>query len=490
MKVYTGSIWVDAYADGATFLAKANNLSDLSSASSARTNLGLGTAATVADNTLVHLAGTETITGAKTFSVDVSISGLTVGKGGGAVGTNTAVGASALSSNTSGAGQTAFGGSALVSNTSGGNNQAFGYRALYGNTTGGQNIAVGGSTLFTNTTGSNNVAIGDATLYSNTTASNNTAVGFQSAYANTTGFGNTAIGMYALKACTTGNYNTAVGYNALQASTTPSELTAVGTSALSSNTTGTANSAFGQGALTSCTTGYQNTACGRYALLTSTTGYNNTAVGQGASQNLTTALGNTSIGVNAGGSVTTGGNNTFVGLQAGNWSTGPTSGDNSIFIGAYSQPSANTNGFEIVIGNATGKGSNTFFINANSGNGYQGNNSSTWATTSDKRIKENIVDVVNGLEVITSLRPVEFDYILTGKHDTGFIAQEYKQVLPLQVTTHAATGKELELTNGEDLLSINQNLVPYLVKAIQELKAAIDLQSTEIDSLKQQLASK
>jgi hypothetical protein len=108
MKVYTGSVWVDAYAAGTSFLAKAsnlsdlpsvstartnlgvtatgadttyayraNNLSDLASASTARTNLGLGTAALVADNTLVHLAGTETITGTKTFSATItgSISG-------------------------------------------------------------------------------------------------------------------------------------------------------------------------------------------------------------------------------------------------------------------------------------------------------------------------------------------------------------------------------------------------------------------------------
>jgi hypothetical protein len=45
MKVYTGSAWVAAYVSGSGYLASANNLSDVVSASSARTNLGLVTVA-------------------------------------------------------------------------------------------------------------------------------------------------------------------------------------------------------------------------------------------------------------------------------------------------------------------------------------------------------------------------------------------------------------------------------------------------------------
>ena len=48
MKVYEGSAWVNAYASLSGALIATNNLSDLNNAGTARTNLGLGTAATTA----------------------------------------------------------------------------------------------------------------------------------------------------------------------------------------------------------------------------------------------------------------------------------------------------------------------------------------------------------------------------------------------------------------------------------------------------------
>jgi hypothetical protein len=70
MQVYTGSAWVAAYVSGTGFLASANNLSDVASTSSARTNLGLGTIATQAANSVAITGGSVngTTIGASTAS--------------------------------------------------------------------------------------------------------------------------------------------------------------------------------------------------------------------------------------------------------------------------------------------------------------------------------------------------------------------------------------------------------------------------------------
>jgi len=132
---------------------------------------------------------------------------------------NSAVGVSALQSNTTGTLNSAVGVSALQSNTTGTLNSAVGVNALHSNTTGYYNSAVGVSALQSNTTGTLNSAVGVSALYSNTTGTLNSAVGVNALYSNTTGTLNSAVGVQAgytsvaANANTTGSGNTFVGYN-------------------------------------------------------------------------------------------------------------------------------------------------------------------------------------------------------------------------------------------------------------------------------------
>ena len=277
------------------------------------TSVGLN----VGSGKTLSVAGTATLTGTTT------VQGLTVGKGGGAVSTNTAVGASALAANTSGSDSVGIGYQALLSNTTGATNNAFGSGALQANTTASYNNAFGKQTLLANTTGAANCSFGHQSLLSNTTGSTNMAFGGTdlatgaALQANTTGASNNAFGAGALKSNTTGNYNSAVGHQALNANTTASNNTAVGYQAGYSNTTGSPNSAFGRLALYSNTTGTDNTAIGQGALYTGNGSYN-TAVGNGSFYALTSGTFNTAIGWDSGSAITTGSKNTILGRYNGN----------------------------------------------------------------------------------------------------------------------------------------------------------------------------
>jgi uncharacterized coiled-coil protein SlyX len=89
---------------------------------------------------------------------------------------NTAVGWSALISNTNGGPNVAVGAEALISNTFGDNNNAVGFQSLASNLGGTFNNAHGNTALATNVSGDQNNAFGDRALF-NATGSTNTAIG-------------------------------------------------------------------------------------------------------------------------------------------------------------------------------------------------------------------------------------------------------------------------------------------------------------------------
>jgi hypothetical protein len=228
---------------------------------------------------------------------DLTVNGITVGKGAGNISTNTATGVSALLSNTMGAFNTANGSFALKSNTTGAFNTANGATALESNITGINNTANGSYALYSNTEGSHNTANGASTLYNNITGGANTAIGLEALYYNTTGNNNTASGASALYRNTTGINNTANGTSALQNNTEGRFNTATGLEALNLNTTGEFNTAIGSPALSTNTTGSQNTAVGSFADVSVDNLTNATAIGYGAVVNASNKiqLGNSSV---------------------------------------------------------------------------------------------------------------------------------------------------------------------------------------------------
>jgi len=155
--------------------------------------------------------GAQTIAGAKTFSSDLSVNGLTVGRGLGASASNTAVGAGTLFVNTAGVRNTAIGYASLVANLDGTDNTAVGYVSAYSNTSGIKNTSLGGFSLYNNTSGNSNSAVGHGALYATSIGFNNAAVGNASMQNNTSGNNNTAIGNNSLLINTVGNFNTAIG---------------------------------------------------------------------------------------------------------------------------------------------------------------------------------------------------------------------------------------------------------------------------------------
>lgn len=269
------------------------------------------------------------------------------------------------------------------------------------------------------------------------------------------------MGHSALEANTTGASNTAIGKNSLASNTTASNNTAVGKSALVANTTGASNVAIGKDALDSNTTASNNTAVGMDALQANTSGEYNSSLGRSAAESITTGVRHTAIGYNA--------------------AQGLVTGTGGIYLGMDSAPSADDNNYEIVIGyNTTGKGGQTGYINPIGGGVYQGNNATTWSTTSDRRIKKDIVDNNTGLEKIKGIQIRNFEYRTEDEItdfdnpksavveregiQLGVIAQEIKEILP-----------DVVKTEDTGVMTVNaDNITWYLVNAVKELSAEVE----------------
>lgn len=340
------------------------------------------------------------------------------------------------------------------------------------------------------TFGTSSIMIGDTTTGTIDAANYNTGLGIDIFAALTSGDGNSFVGYKSGESTTTGNYNVSVGANSLQDNTTGSENTSVGYGSMWENTTGTANTSIGYGALDQNTTASNNTAVGRFALGANTTGTYNTALGS-----------------NAGSSMTTPTYNTLVGYNAGQGSHPLTTGSSCTMVGSLARPSGtlgNANGENVFGFNMSANGTNTTTLGSGGSGLYASHGSNSWTSISDERYKKDIVDSEVGLSFINDLRPRNFKWKTCSEvpSDTpryeedsdelinpnltgvmhGFIAQEVKAVIDnhSEVPNNQLIWKQdpdgiQGLAEGE--------LVPVLVKAVQELSAKNDALEARIKTL-------
>jgi len=222
----------------------------------------------------------------------------------------------------------------------------------------------------------------------------------------------------------------------------------------------------GTGALGNNTTANENTAVG-YQALYSNPGARNTALGSNALGSCTGTY-NVGLGAYAGGNAISGSSNIMIGYQA--------------------QVNSSSDNYEIVInasgGVLNGKGGSTGYIYAGGGGTYQGNNSASWSTTSDQRLKKNIVDNNVGLDKVVQIQVRNFEYRTEDevtdlpKHSAvniqgvqlGVIAQELQQILP-DCVKQETTG----------VLSVDpSNITWHLINAIKELNAKVTALETKL----------
>ena len=287
-----------------------------------------------------------------------------------------------------------------------------------------------------------------------------------------------------------GNYNVLVGDEAGTAITIGDNNVAVGYQAADAVTEGGLNIAIGLTALGTDTKGSKSTAVGAHALAT-------------ANQTSAVDTFNTAIGYNAGGGVTDGVQNTLIG---GLCHDNLTEGNLNISVGYDNAPSAVDVDSEIVIGNSiTGAGTNTVRIGTAGGTatlGLDGSDTS-WAAASDSRLKKDVAESTAGLKFINDLRPVTFKWNAKnevaedlpqydadssdpifgeGKAHHGFIAQEVKAVIDDHSDVLDGNNIWHEDPDGTQQMS-QGNLVPMLVKAIQEQNTLIESLTTRITTL-------
>lgn len=120
--------------------------------------------------------------------------------------------------------------------------------------------------------------------------------------------------------------------------------------------------------------------------------------------------------------------------------------------------------------------------NGNIGAVTTNGSTTTYSTSSDYRLKDNIAPMTGALTTVSALKPVTYKWKCDGSNGQGFIAHELAEIVPDCVTGEkdAVDAEGNPVYQGID----TSFLVATLVAAIKELNAKVDAQALEIQALK------
>ena len=108
----------------------------------------------------------------------------------------------------------------------------------------------------------------------------------------------------------------------------------------------------------------------------------------------------------------------------------------------------------------------------------------SYVTSSDYRLKENVQPMTGALSVVSRLKPCTYTWKVNGEQGQGFIAHELAEVVPDCVTGEKDAVDE---DGNPKYQGIDTSfLVATLTAAIQELKADLDATKAELAALKGQ----
>ena len=219
------------------------------------------------------------------------------------------------------------------------------------------------------------------------------------------------------------------------------------------------NIGIGNNVFANLTTGDQNVGIGNFVLDALIGGSNNACFGHASGSAINTGTQNTCIGSQAGDSLVDGTNNTVIGYNA--------------------AASANDATNEVTLGDA-----NVTTLRCGA---------TTIASLSDRRDKTDIIESEYGLNFIEKLKPVQFTWdrrvlnksdennVHNGKKRIGFIAQDLQDAMPNNENDILDLVNDV---NPERIEAKYGNLIPILVKSIQELQNKVNMLEKTIENFK------